>query len=394
MIPLPRRLRRVQPGGNAPRARTLGIGVAAFAALVLGVYIWAWQSTDTSTVARVLVWMEADIGDQHRFPSRPIPAGGRASGLPRGPRLSASAVDPALRGTDTRAFVVVHGDRVVYERYDEGASPRTLETSFSVAKAFVATLVGLAIHEGRIGGVDDPVTRYVPELANRDPRFKRITLRHLLTMSSGLRYEESSLPWPFGDDTYTYYGIDLRQIALHRTEVVGPPGARWHYNNYNPLVLGLVLERATGMPVSRYMSRELWQPLGAERDATWSLDSERSRFEKLESGLNATARDYARFGLLFLHGGRWNGRQIVPRAWVRAATRARTMTSYPNGYGYFWWVDGKRPWAFYAVGNYGGYVYVDPRADVVVVRLGSDWGHKNEAWLALFRQIADRLAPN
>jgi len=110
-------------------------------------------------------------------------------------------------GTETRAFVVVDRDRIVYERYFDGAGPRTLGTSFSVAKSLLSTLVGIAIDRGRIGSVGDPVTVYVPELAERDPRFRQITLADLLTMRSGLRYEESAFPWPFGDDTPTYYGI-------------------------------------------------------------------------------------------------------------------------------------------------------------------------------------------
>jgi CubicO group peptidase (beta-lactamase class C family) len=194
-----------------------------------------------------------------------------------------------------------------------------------------------------------------------------------------------------GDDTYTYYGVDLRKEALERTEIEQPPGERWHYNNYNPLLLGLVLERATGTTVSDYMARTLWQPLGAAADASWSLDSERSRFEKMESGVNATARDYARFGLLFLHGGAWNGRRIVPQGWVHAATTAQTPTDHANPYGYFWWVDGRRRDRFYALGNYGQYIYVDPVASVVVVRLGSDWGFGNERWLATFRRISNDL---
>jgi CubicO group peptidase (beta-lactamase class C family) len=377
--------------------------VALLIVFGLAVSTWAWLSTDRSTIARALVWREADVGDQHRFPSRPIPAGGHAGALPAGPevdlrvsvpggRKGTTRLDDVLRGTDTRAFVVLHHGRVVDARYFGDSGPKTLETSFSVAKSFVSTLVGIAIDQGRIGSVDDPVTRYVPELAARDPRFQRITLRDLLTMSSGLRYQESSGPWPWGDDTSTYYGVDLRKIALEHTEVEQAPGQRWHYNNYNPLLLGLVLERATGMPVSDYLASRLWQPLGAGSDASWSLDSKRSGFEKLESGLNATALDYARFGQLCLHGGEWNGRRIVSREWVRAATRVHTATDFPNPYGYFWWVDGKRPDRFYAFGNYGQYIYADPHADVVVVRLGSDWGFGNEAWLATFRAIADQLA--
>jgi CubicO group peptidase (beta-lactamase class C family) len=153
-----------------------------------------------------------------------------------------------------------------------------------------------------------------------------------------------------------------------------------------------VLERATGEAVSAYMARVLWGPLGAAADATWSLDSERSKFEKLESGINATARDYARFGALYLHGGHWNGHQIVSREWVRRSTAVYAPTDSPNPYGYLWWVDGQRPGRFYAVGNLGQFVYVDPVASTVIVRLGSAWGYDTDHWLPRFREIATRAA--
>jgi CubicO group peptidase (beta-lactamase class C family) len=367
--------------------RGLSVGVGVVVAIALIVFGWAWLSTDSSTVARALVWMEADVGDQDRFPARDIPAAENASRLRAGEEAELASL---LSETGTGATVVVHRDRVVYESYASGSGPETLHTTFSVAKSFVSALVGIAIADGSIDDVDDPVTEYVPELAERDPRFERITLRHLLTMSSGIRYSESGLPWS-GDDTHTYYGVDLREIALERTEIDGPPGRGWHYNNYNPLLLGLVLERAAGTSVSEYLSRKLWRPLGAGDDATWSLDSEESGFEKLESGINATALDYARFGLLFLHGGRWNGERVIPESWVRTSTTARTDTDYANRYGYFWWIDGARPENYYALGNYGQYIYVAPDADVVIVRTGSDWGVDNEAWLDRFRQVSDRL---
>ena len=193
-------------------------------------------------------------------------------------------------------------------------------------------------------------------------------------MSSGIRYWETDLPWPWADDTFTYYGVDLRKVALDRTRVERPPGKGWHYNNYHPLLLGMVLERATGMSVSDYMATRLWQPLGAEGDATWNLDSERSGFEKLESGLNATPADFARFGQLFLHHGHWNSRRIVSKDWVAAGTAADTSTDPADFYQYFWWVDVERSGRFYALGNLGQYIYVAPDADAVVVRFGRDWG--------------------
>jgi CubicO group peptidase (beta-lactamase class C family) len=262
----------------------------------------------------------------------------------------------------------------------------------STDESFVSTLVGIAIEAGLIGSVDDRITEYLPDLAARDPGFRQITLHDLLTMSSGIRWREGGFP-SLGDDTYTYYGVDLRDVALNRVRIEGPPGVAWQYNDYNPLLLGLVLERTTGTSVANFMATRLWQPLGAEADATWNLDSERSGFEKMESGLNARPVDYARFGLLFLHNGKWKGRRIVSKAWVRAATRAGSPTGpgYYANYRYFWWLDPDRPGRFYALGKYGQYIYVAPDADTVVVRFGRSSGVTSTTWLATFRDLADQL---
>jgi CubicO group peptidase (beta-lactamase class C family) len=392
----------VRPKRKRRWPRRFAYGVVGVLVAALAVYGWAWLSVDRSTIARALIWGDSDIGDQFRFPTRLIPGPDTASPLPVGAEIDLLAptaavgggaeFDDFLRTNATRAFLVVHNDQLVYERYFGGSDRQALETSFSTAKSFVSTLVGIAIDEGFIGSVEDPVTDYLPELAARDPRFQRITLRDLLTMSSGLRYWETDLPWPWADDTFTYYGADLREIALNRTEVERPPGEERLYNNYNPLLLGLVLERATGTSISEYMSTKLWQPLAAEHDATWNLDSESSGFEKMESGLNATAADYARFGLLFLHRGEWNGTRIVPEDWVHAATAEDTTTDPADFYQYFWWIDVERPGRFYALGNLGQYIYVAPDADAVIVRTGRFWGTENDAWLNLLREVADQLA--
>jgi CubicO group peptidase (beta-lactamase class C family) len=213
-----------------------------------------------------------------------------------------------------------------------------------MAKSFTSALIHLA-------GVplDAPITRWLGELAERDPRFTRIRVRDLLTMSSGLRYEEKGLPW--SDDALTYYGTDLRAVALEDTEVVDPPGRHWLYNNYNPLLLGLILERATGERVADFMSDMLWRDVGAEAPASWSLDSDSSGFEKMESGVNARPRDFARFGL-----------------WAMAHAQGTSGAMVPF-YGQMWWVA---PDGFYARGKFGQIIGVFPELETVVVRLGSD----------------------
>jgi CubicO group peptidase (beta-lactamase class C family) len=141
----------------------------------------------------------------------------------------------------------------------------------------------------------------------------------------------------------------------------------------------------------RVHGNEALAAAGDRYEATWSLDSERSGFEKMESGLNATAADYARFGLLFLHEGAWKNTRIVSRGWVKAATSAQAITTVATPYGYFWWIDAVRPQRLYALGNFGQYVYVAPDADPVVVRLGRDWGVDNSTWRDIFREIADQF---
>jgi CubicO group peptidase (beta-lactamase class C family) len=389
--------------------RWLLVGLAALLALVGVGYGGLAASTSRSQLARAVLWGESDVDDHRRFPARPVaagadrfvfhrPAGGagtppaavRRISVWDGTRQLQWDLERFLAQSDTTAFLIVRGDRLLYEGYFNGYDHDSVQTSMSVAKSVLGALVGIAIDQGRIGSVDDPITRYVPELAARDPRFGQITLRHLLAMRSGLRYEESGGPW--GDDTATYYAPDLRKLALEGTEVVEAPGRRFHYNNYNPLLVGLALERATGMPVATYLERRLWQPLGMEADGSWSLDSRASGFEKMESGLNARAVDFAKLGLLVARDGRFRGRQRLPRAWVQELTRVPTGGgSVPaSGYRFFWWTqDDRHPPAVFARGKYGQHLYVVPDSDLVLVRFGRDAGYPH--WPQLLSDLARRL---
>ena len=387
--------------------RWLLVALAALLALVAVGYGVLAASTSRSQLARAVMWGESDTEDHRRFPARRVAAGSERFHFRRPP--VGSSVPPLrtvevweesrpverdleqfLAESDTTAFLVLRGGRLLYEGYFNGAGHDSVQTSMSVAKSVLSALVGIAVGEGRIGSVDDPITRYVPELLGRDRRFGQITLRHLLTMRSGLRYEESGGPW--GDDTATYYAPDLRALALTRTEVVEAPGRRFHYNNFNPLLVGLALERATETPVASYLEAKLWRPLGMEADGSWSLDSRASGFEKMESGLNARAVDFAKLGLLYARDGKWRGRQLVPRAWVQESTVVPTgggLIPAPR-YGYFWWVqDDRRPPALFARGKYGQHLYVVPKDDLVLVRLGTDTGYRQ--WPQLLSDLASRL---
>jgi CubicO group peptidase (beta-lactamase class C family) len=365
-------------------------GILIMLGVVVLVFGVSYLLTPYSGLARAIVWMEADVDDYRRFPSRPIQAPDEAFRFRRAPTpdgLTTVEVDSVERdleeflgSTGTTAFIVIQDEAVLYERYLNGDNRSSIQTSFSVAKSYLSALVGIAIEEGRLT-LDDPITEHIPELLDRDRRFSRITVEHLISMSSGLRYVENSMPW--GDDAQTYYGADLRELALEDTEILEPPGVTWLYNNYNPLLLGMILERTTGMTVAEYLERKLWRPLGSEFAASWSLDSERSGFEKMESGLNARAIDFARLGVLYANDGEWEGQQIVPRDWVEASTGAQAIAYY----GYWWWVESGD--VFLARGNHGQLVYVDPASDLVIARFGTT--DADVDWPAVLADLAGRL---
>jgi CubicO group peptidase (beta-lactamase class C family) len=369
-------------------------------------------------MARWMLWQEADVRDYTRFPAREVAAAPEpfTFGRPSDPAAAAETVRCALEAsasvhggagafleeTGTDAFIVIQNDEILYERYFEGFGRDSVATSFSVAKSFASALVGIAIGEGSIHGADDPITDYLPELLERDERFGEITIRHLLDMNSGIRYVETGLP--NGDDALTYYFDDLRTLALDRTEIEEPPGQRWHYTNYNPLLLGIILERATGMPVADYLAQKLWARIGTEFPASWSLDSENG-FEKMESGINARPIDFAKLGRLYLDNGSWDGEQVVPADWVRASTQPAggVLAGYyppsmeqPYGaisHERYWWriarPDGR--YAFSAAGNHGQYIFVAPAERLIVVRFGERYGIPSFGWFEVFTTLADKL---
>jgi hypothetical protein len=378
-------------------AGAVAIGLVSLVGIV---YVRALLTLDSSTFSRALIWVDADVDDFRRFPARRINAPadpyvyeegpGYPSGLPDDVVLPGGYDDleSFLRSTETTAFIVVKRDHLLYEHYFNGSDHDSTQTSFSVAKSFGSALVGIAVDDGIIG-LDDPLTDYVPELKERDARFEKITIQHLISMSSGLRYEEHGTPW--SDDTETYYAPDLRKLALTDSEIVGPPGEHWHYNNFNPLIIGMVLERATSQHVAEFMEERLWQPLGAEADASWSLDSEASGFEKMESGFNARAIDFAKLGSLYLNDGEWNGTRILPATWVRESTAVSDEHDPSTAYGYWWWTyhDDELGDYFAALGNKGQFIVVIPERDVVVVRHGRDFGGVD--WIGAIADISRSL---
>ena len=383
---------------------------------LLGVIGAVAAPTQALYLARTMAWGASTVYTyQKLFLSHPLYAAATpfhfaASPDPRveelfGKLSGSSDWNGFLEKNDTQAFIVMRAGQVVYEHYFNDTKRDSMLTSFSVAKSFTSALIGKAIQDGFMRSVDDPITEYLPELAQRDPRFKAITIRNLLMMASGLDYQENR---PFivnGDDPLTTYFPDQRQVALENTHIIAPPGQYWLYNKYHPQLLGMILERTTGMSVTHYLQKTLWEPLGMEYDGSWSIDSQQSNFEKMEAGVNARAIDFAKFGELFLNGGSWQGKQIIAKEWVDESTQPYLPNQYasyypqwfvtPYGRTYYtlmWWgiTRGEGGYDFYAAGDHGQYIYVSPQKQLVIVRNGLNYGIPSEQWRKLFYDFASQ----
>jgi CubicO group peptidase (beta-lactamase class C family) len=305
-------------------------------------------------------------------------------------------LDALLEKTDTQAFLVIQNGNLIYERYFKGQQRDSIVTSYSVAKSFTSALIGIAIQEGYIKSVDDPITDYIPELEERDPRFQEIRIRDLLMMTSGLRFtQEGGLP-STNDGSLTFSFDDLRKLALTETKIVEPPGKTFLYNDYNPILLGIILERTTGKPVANYLQEKIWDPVGMEYDGSWTLDSNEKGFEKMFAGLNARAIDFAKLGRLYLNNGNWNGTQVGPSEWVTLSTQDNGLIADEKvHYGYYWWVYSCTPdtMDFTAQGDHGQFIYVSPVKKLIVIRNGEDYGLNPDTmeWPEKFCQFAKAM---
>ena len=366
-------------------------------------------------ILRALVWQESDAFDWQKFPSHPLEAAYETYHFEVMPDRRVAELFGYLAGTDdwdrfleenaTQAFIVIQDGTVLYENYFNNTQRDSIVTSFSVAKSFTSALIGIAIDEGYIHSVDDPITNYLPELGERDPRFAEISIRHLLLMASGLEYEEFRSLLFNSDDILTSYYPDQREISLNNTHIIAPPGQYFRYNKYHPQLLGMILERSTGMTVTNYLQTRIWDKIGMEFDGSWSTDSLASDFEKMETGVNARAIDFAKFGALFLNGGNWQGEQVLSKAWVDESTSPLIPEHYSEyypeyfdslpGQGYYnlmWWgmmrEDGS--YDFSAGGDKGQLIYVSPQKNLVIVRNGIDFGIPSVEWFRLCFEFASQ----
>ena len=282
---------------------------------------------------------------------------------------SPDTLNEILAELETVAVLVLKNDSLLYEKYWDGYSDSSLSNSFSIAKSITSLLIGIAIKDGKIKSVDELVGNYLPEF--KEGLAAKLRIKDLLTMSSDSNWDESYSN-PLSLITESYYGNDLYKTATG-VKIEKEPGTYHTYKSGDTELLGLVVEKATGRSLSDYASEKLWQPIGAEHPAKWSMDKEKGN-EKAFCCFNANARDFARLGQLMLDGGKWNGNAIIDSAYY---IQSITTCNIPNEdgqpcnyYGYQWWIRPAYPGVFYARGILGQYIIVIPSKKIVLVRLG------------------------
>lgn len=271
---------------------------------------------------------------------------------------------------DSRAFLVFKNDELLFEKYWGNHKETTVSNSFSVAKTVVALLIGIATEEGHINSLDDPIKNYLNEFKGR--KEGEITIRHLLTMSSGLSWSESGAN-PFSNNAESYYGGDLKKQVV-RQRLIHSPGTMLNYQSGNSQLLGFILEAATKTDLSQYTEEKLWKKLGMNNKAFWSLD-EKNGNEKAFCCLYATAQDFAKIGQLLNNQGKIDDEQIIPR-WYYEEMIAPANLIDENGhkntrYGYHIWLyDGWTSPVQYCRGILGQYVISVPEEKLLIIRLG------------------------
>ncbi|MEZ5500996.1 MAG: serine hydrolase [Steroidobacteraceae bacterium] len=347
------------------------------------------------------------------YPSRLIARGGAVRPLARADRKLTSVqytldgktftLEDYLRRNAVTSLLVVRNGRIAYEKYLRGTDANTLFVSWSMAKSVTSTLLGLLVRDGAISSLSQPAGAYVAEL--NESGYGDVPLRDLLQMSSGVKFVEDNFDQTSREGRAWIDGVIERRLPYNQTilwfhEKLRPPGTAFYYASIEPQVVGWVVRRRAGKPLAEYFSERIWQKLGAEHDASWVLDRP-GGMEIASCCINATTRDYARFGLLFLNDGRVGDEQVVPAEWVRLATRPDPERPYlhpgaiekRNGLGYqhYWWL-----WpdddAYSALGHGGQWIYVNPRRQLVIVQTAT-WSPSAEGsgypeTQAVFRAIA------
>jgi CubicO group peptidase (beta-lactamase class C family) len=314
--------------------------------------------------------------------------------LPQGKPLTIPGIDAYLAKQRAAGMVIVQDGKVRFERYGLGFGPEGRWTSFSVAKSFTSTLVGAAIQDGYIKSLEDKVSQYIPGL--RGSAYDDVTIRQLLTMSSGVRwnedYEDPQADVAQFNNAKPEAGLDATVSYMRKLPRAHPPGQVWHYNTGETNLIGVLVSSATKKPLAQYLQEKIWHPAGMEGRATWLLNS--TGQEIAGCCIQAATRDYARFGLFVLAQGKTGTQQIVPADWFAQATVKQKDIGAPGkGYGFQWWTydDG----SVAAQGIFGQGIFIDPKRRLVIAS-NANWtraskGPEPEAREAFYKQVQQVL---
>lgn len=318
------------------------------------------------------------------------------------------ALQDWISGTGTTGLMVVADGKVAFEQYYQGNTAQTEAVSWSLGKSFVSSLIGFALADGSVKSLNDPVSDYVPAL--KGGGYEGVRLQDVLEMSSGIDFDENYANPDAGINVLgqrIFLGQTTNDWIAQRKRAKAP-GTEHHYISIDTQVLGMVLEAATGKSLAVYMQEKLWSSIGAEGDARWVTDAHGAVLAF--AGLNARLRDYARFGQLYLDGGRnLRGAQVLPEAWVRESVKPRTPYLQPGreiqegspklGYAYQWWIPKSEEGEFTAIGVYGQFIYVNPTRRVVIAKnsayvdYNKDGDRMEYQSIEAFRAIARAMRP-
>ncbi|WP_299884715.1 serine hydrolase [uncultured Lacinutrix sp.] len=345
--------------------------------ITISLFVLSFQSCH---IGRMIKYYKADIDDHKIFPYTEVNTGEETFYFKDGTNskyakridtLTVIKKDKRIRikevldkQTETTAYLIIKNDSIISENYFEGYKRDSISNIFSVSKSVTSLLLGIAIDEGRIENVNDPITKYIPELSEANKMFNKLTLEHLLNMRSGLKFEETYSS-PFDEVSKLYYGTNqIQQIKKMKFE--HNPGTVHNYQSVCTTLLGIAIERVTKKELGKYLEEKIWKPLQMENPATWSIDDETRRNTKAFCCLNTTAIDLAKIARLYLNKGKFNGKQIVSKNWVEKSV----IGNKENDCYQYQWYSNNCSEDFYALGILGQIIFVSPKENIIIIRLG------------------------
>ncbi|RSK41453.1 serine hydrolase domain-containing protein [Mangrovimonas spongiae] len=352
--------------------------LAKWVAILFALLIVILYLTDTDYLIKAVrtIYLNghttAYLEDYKHFDNKPLEVG-TPEPWPNHKDYNSAKATEKLQQTNTDlgtiAYVIIKNDSIWFEKYYDGFNENSKSNSFSMAKSYVSAMLGKAIMEGHIKSLDQPVCDFIPEFC--DGKASKLTVGDLSSMSSGTNWDERYYS-PFSITTRAYFDDDLTKV-MTGLKVVNEPGQAFKYASGDTQMLAIVIERATGKNLYKYLSESFWKPMGSENQALWQLDSEEHDLVKAYCCIASNAKDFARMGKLYKDHGKWNGKQLLDSAFIAKSVTPRFKESPQYGYG--WWLRDMGDKSFFMMrGHLGQYVIVEPNDNVIIVRLGHSKG--------------------